>query len=312
MSYLGFYPKGKNMTYENFKITLVDSLKDWFPAGTVFNVRKIIKTNDTILDGLVISEKARNISPTIYLNSYYSDLTSGSYSYDEIVLRVLDEYRENRLSKNFDTDDFTDFSRSKSHIIFRVINTKRNSALLSDVPNIPFLDLSIVFAYLVNGGTSLSCPDSMASILIHNSHINCWGITKEDLLALAKENTPKLLPEYFDTLDTVITSLMGFNPYEGCEERVPMYILTNERKTNGAAVIIYSDLLKNISKKLDSDLYVLPSSIHEVLIVPSKVAITKTILDKMVIDVNTTEVAENEILSDHAYFYSRKENRLSA
>lgn len=300
------------MTYENFKTALVDSLKDWFPAGTVFNVRKIIKTNDTILDGLVISEKSRNISPTIYLNSYFMDLKSGSYSYDEIVMRVLDEYRENKLAGNFNTDDFTDFSRSKTHIIYRIINTKRNKELLSDVPYVPFLDLSIVFAYLVDGEKALNSSDSMASILIHNTHIDSWGISKEELFSIAKENTPKLLPEYFNTLDAVITSLMGFNPYENCEEKVPMYVLTNERKTNGAAAIIYSDLLQRISVKLDSDLYILPSSIHEVLVVPSSVSISKSTLDKMVIDVNTTEVADNEILSDHAYFYSRKENRLIA
>lgn len=307
MSYLGFIPERKNMTYEKFKSTLIDSLKDWFPDSTNFNVRKIIKTNDTILDGLVISEKARNISPTIYLNHYYEDLSSGSYSFDEIVLRVLDEYRENKLSKNFDTECFTEFDRAKEHIIFRLINTKKNKALLSDVPHVEFLDLSIVFAYLVD-----SCDlSSMASILIHNSHMNVWGISKEDLYILAKKNTPKLLPEYFDTLDVVLTKLMGFDPYSECESKVPLYILTNERKTNGASVLLYDDLLLKLSEKLNGDFYILPSSIHEVLILPKSFAMPRNILDKMVIDVNTTEVAENEILSDHAYLYSRKENRVS-
>lgn len=295
------------MTYENFKANIIDSLRGWFPKGTTFSMKKIIKTNDTLLDGLIISEPNRNISPTIYINEYYRDVNSGSYSYDEVVTRILDEYNENRLKKNFDTESFTDFERAKEHIIFRLINKDRNKELLKDVPFIPYLDLAIVFAFLVD----VDRDDSMASILIHESHLKVWEKTKEELYEIANENTPKLLPKDMNTLDNVLISLLGYSPYQNEGKSIPLFVLTNDLKTNGAASMIYENLLKSISLEMDSDLYILPSSIHEVLILPASFIIEKAVLDAMVKEVNATEVASNEILSDHAYYYSRKENAVS-
>jgi hypothetical protein len=272
------------------------------------DIRSIVKTNDTRLTGLVISENGRNISPTIYLDEYYPKWRAGLLTIQDVAKKVIKEYKENRMNTDFNTDSFTNFENAKERIVFRILNHDLNKELLSDVPHIPYMDLDIVFCYLVPTNDF----DSTASILIHYSHIKSWGVTTEDLYAIAMENTPKLLPPSFDTLDAVITRLMGFNPYDNCEDKVPMYVLTNERTTNGAGVILYDGLLEKIANQFDSDFYILPSSIHEVLIVPSSVPISKSTLDKMVTDVNTTEVAANEILSDHAYYYSRNDKKVIA
>lgn len=272
------------------------------------DIREIIMTNDTKLTALVISENGVNISPSIYLNDYYSDWEKGIYTTEDVADMVVDEYKKNVVDTNFNTESFMNFSNAKEHIIYRIVNQKLNEELLSDVPYIPYLDLAIVFAYLVPTKES----DAMASILIHNSHIKSWGVTTEELYSIAMENTPKLLPQSFRTLDDVITELMGFYPYEGCEEKIQMYCLTNERRTNGAGVILYDKILDKIANHFNSDFYILPSSIHEVLIVPSSVAISKDTLDKMVTYVNDTEVAANEILSDHAYYYSRNDKKVIA
>ena len=272
------------------------------------DIREIIMTNDTKLTALVISENGVNISPSIYLNDYYSDWEKGIYTTEDVADMVVDEYKKNVVDTNFNTESFMNFSNAKEHIIYRIVNQKLNEELLSDVPYIPYLDLAIVFAYLVPTKES----DAMASILIHNSHIKSWGVTTEELYSIAMENTPKLLPQSFRTLDDVITELMGFYPYEGCEEKIQMYCLTNERRKNGAGVILYDKILDKIANHFNSDFYILPSSIHEVLIVPSSVAISKDTLDKMVTYVNDTEVSANEILSDHAYYYSRNDKKVIA
>lgn len=273
---------------------------------TNIEIREIVKTNDTRYTGIVISENGKKISPTVYIDEYYPSWKSGLLTIQDVARKVIKEYKENKMDTDFNTESFINFENAKKRIIFRIINHKLNEELLSDVPHISYLDLDIVFCYLV----PTKQLDAMASILIHNSHIKSWGVTAEELYAIAMENTPRLLPESFASLDTVITKLMGFNPYSDSEEKISMYCLTNAKSTNGAGVILYDGVLERIAEYFHSDFYILPSSIHEVLIVPSDVAISESALDKMVNDVNSTEVSANEILSDHAYYYRKSDKKV--
>ena len=91
---------------------------------------------------------------------------------------------------------------------------------------------------------------------------------------------------------------------------VPMYILTNEYKLNGAATILYRDVLEDFSKACDGDFYLLPSSIHEVILVPAKECNSFDEMTQMVQEVNETQVEAEELLADHAYYYSRKHQKL--
>jgi hypothetical protein len=89
-----------------------------------------------------------------------------------------------------------------------------------------------------------------------------------------------------------------------------MYVCTNVNKCNGAGVIFYKDFLKNISEKVGTDLYIIPSSIHEVIIVPANDKIDSELLKSMVPEVNETEVTVTEVLSNHVYLYKKTENTI--
>ncbi|MCP1101748.1 hypothetical protein M2454_001280 [Aequitasia blattaphilus] len=185
----------------------------------------------------------------------------------------------------------------KDRIIFQLINPHRNQELLRDTPHILYLDLAIVFCVYY---------EQRAMIIKENlSHL--WKLNTETLYRIARENTERLLPSDFTSIEEVLTRLTG------CEmkpEEEIMYILSNKQGIWGAASILYQGELKEIGKTLEEDYYVLPSSIHEVIIVPKSKAISREDLDAMIQEINETQVGEQEVLSNHAYYYNREKEEL--
>ena len=92
---------------------------------------------------------------------------------------------------------------------------------------------------------------------------------------------------------------------------VPMYVLSNKSKLNGSGCLFYHNLLHNLCEKLECDLYILPSSIHEVILIPAYDHDSYDELTSMVKEVNSTQLSKEEILSDHVYFYSRETGQIS-
>ena len=288
------------MTYEEFRGSVIDTLEKRFPKDTSFQIQKIIKTNDRELDGLVISEPNSQISPTIYLDPFFDAFKSGLNSFDEIIDIIFDAYNNHRNTKAFDTEDFTRFERARENIVFRLINRKKNEKLLSDVPFMPYLDLAVTFSFLleVEG-------EGLGAILIHNSHMEEWGKKKEELYEIAASNMKRLLPPTLIPMNEVMKSI-GIIDQDELEayDNSPLYVLTNERKNYGAATILYKGELRKASKTLGTDkLCVIPSSVHEVLLLPEVTAKCREEIDEMVREVNSTTVSPDEVLSDHAYFY---------
>ena len=136
-----------------------------------------------------------------------------------------------------------------------------------------------------------------------------WGVPLELLYRLAIENTPRLLQAECKPMQVVICELLG-QPCPEEEEESGMYVLSNHHRHFGAACILYDRVLEDIGNQLNEDYYVLPSSIHEMIILPVSCLSDQMDLDSMITEINETQVSEEEVLSDHAYYFSRKENRL--
>jgi hypothetical protein len=187
----------------------------------------------------------------------------------------------------------------------RVINYERNLELLAQVPHFRYLDLAIVFYCLL-----ASDETQQASILIYNQHLGFWGIDANTLYECAIVNTPNLLPHEMKDMTSILKDVLGEYTVDETAD-IPMYVLTNRYHINGACVILYDQLLKQLADSLDRDLVVLPSSIHEVLLVPVEVSVDLAQYDNMVQEVNETQLADDEVLSNHAYFFSRANGLLS-
>lgn len=292
------------MNYQKFKQHIVVTLQSELGSEVTVTIQDIIKNNDTHLDGLTILSPRHNISPTIYLDYYFRQYEKGR-SLSDISQDILSAYQENCPSGHIDISFFTDYDKVKNQIIFKLINYDRNKELLKDVPHYRFLDLAIVFNCLLESDST-----GNATILIHHRHLDFWNITKDDLYALAFCNTPRLLPYDLRSMTEILAELLRDNEslsFPGDATSIcPMYVLSNQHKLNGSVCILYQNLLRDFARRLSSDLYILPSSVHEVLIIPAVNQISYQELSDMVRDVNSSQLSREKILSDHVYYYSRE------
>ena len=195
-----------------------------------------------------------------------------------------------------------DYREARERLVYRLIQTRRNERLLQQIPHVPYLDLSIVFElYWKQEGQYCSC-------LVYNSHLEQWGVTPEEVERQARENTPIRLPAVFDSLEQMLLPMMGGLR----QEPSGLSVLSNREGFHGAAAILYPGELKRAADQLQNDLVVLPSSIHEVLLLPDDPGQDYGMLTRLVQEINRNEVEQEEWLSDHPYRYLRKEDRLVA
>ena len=262
------------MTYQEFKENVTTVIQNRLGSNVKVTIQEIIKNNDTHYDGLTILSNQLNISPTIYLNFYFKQYLKGR-SLEEICHDILSVYEENKPSGNIDISFFTNYEQVKKRIVFKLINYEQNKNLLQKIPHIKILDLAIIFNCLVDADET-----GNATILIYNQHLSLWNITKDDLYHLAMKNTPALLTYELRDMSDVLIELMAGVPCNSMKEEfeymVPMYVLSNKSKLNGSGCIFYHNLLHSLCEKLECDLYILPSSIHEVILIPHTTMILTT------------------------------------
>ncbi|MEG0962191.1 MAG: DUF5688 family protein [Lachnospiraceae bacterium] len=303
------------MTYEEFKEQITLELPLHFPQGTHITFHFISHNNHTSEEGLTILEPGFNISPTIYLTSFYEKLIAGM-PFSELLEEMIHYYRKHLPVKNFDTSSFLNFETIRSRIVYKLVHYEKNKELLQEVPYIPYLDLAIVFYCLIS-----KSQYENATILIRLEHLSYWNISIDTLMTLAKQNTPFLLSFCCDSLSELLLPLITQLPEtEQLETQemlsatptAPMYVLTNQQRLNGACCILYEGVLADMANRLNSSLYILPSSIHEVIIIPADAATNPNSLTQMVQDINNTSVLPEEVLSDHIYYYNKESQQLSS
>lgn len=292
------------MNYNHFKEEIFNLLQEKTGHGQKVTLHSIEKNNGLLLDAVSIMGKEERMAPTIYLSDFYEWFQQGA-DMEMIADKILEMNRDRRIEEPEITHaSFEDYRRARTHICYKLINFEKNRNLLKSVPYIPYLDLAIVFYYrleeeALNGAT----------FLIHNCNMDTWGVTVDELLADAGMNTSRKLPFTFQGMEELIREMTGEEEPE-YPVKEQMYILTNENKYFGAAVILYPHVLSHISRILGGGFYILPSSIHECILVPDSGQYTKAELETMVKEVNATQVEADEVLSDSVYYYDRKKDML--
>lgn len=277
--------------------------------GGNITINHVIKNNGCEMDGLVIMEKGKDIAPTIYLDSFYELYTNGE-NIKNIIRQIEVIYEQNKNNVTFDVNILKHFDNIKDKIVYKVVNYRSNEKLLEQVPHKRILDLAVVFYCLLDNEYGRS-----ATALIYNNNLKNWNVTIDDVYKAALKNTPDLLHSKISSMAALFEKC-GVN-VDGEEvdlkDYVPsdMYVLTNESKLNGAACILYENVLYDFAQKLGADLYILPSSVHEVILLPKLSMFEKDELVNMVKEVNTEGVAADEVLSDHVYEYNRTERLIT-
>lgn len=306
----------KELSFNEFTKELTEELYKKLDEGTLIKLHETSKNNGLTYYGLIILKKDCNISPNIRLEGLYESYKESVSSIEEIAHEIVEIFDKEQEEKNMDLNMFTDFERAKERIFFKVINYEENRKRLEKLPHIRFLDLALTFYYGVDQGEN---PVN-ASIQIEKSHLGLWGIDEGNLYDLAMKNTVEKMPFCCRTIFDIILNILeedrikpdkkAAERFKGSSDEVTMYVLTNDKNYFGAAALYYPGALREIANKLQSDLVVLPSSIHEVILLPAKSLKDYDELNEMIEDINENHVAGEEVLSNHFYYYDLERDEL--
>lgn len=317
----------KSINFKSFTQIILSYLKDKLGENYTVFAHNIKKNNGIELTGIVISRAGCNTSPTFYVDGiYHKDITEEEIKRE--AERIYDQFQKAEIKGDLDFSDFLDYQKVKEKVVVKLINAKKNKELLEEIPHKLFYDLALAVYYPVS-----EIPfEGKAAVLVYHTHRKQWGINEDELLEAAIGNTPRLFPGKIESMDHVMKEIFtaelgkNFSSEELCKlgisedewtdflmqsdckngkRNIPMYVLSNKQKLYGAVCMLYPDLLKNFAAKIGQDCYILPSSVHEVILVPANAASGGEELREIVTDINRTQVAEEEVLADSVYYYNR-------
>lgn len=286
---------------------ITNIIKNKMGEDYVITYHEVIKNNNVILHGVLIRKISETVAPTVYIDSFM-EMTAEQAA--ENVIKIYRQSNNDLCTKELEMiSKIGNFSDVKSLLSIRLINKESNKAILGidqrEIPYIScesflnfipyesFLDLAVII-------TINFSDDNTVTTKVNNRMLKMWDISFEKALSIAKDNFYSK-GSYFVSMEKMLAD-MGF-PVFG---NIDIYVLTNTVKFFGAGIITNSEVMDDLCDTLISDLIVIPSSIHEVIVLPFTGEFKIDNITKMIIDVNTSEVDPEEVLSDHPYFYRKK------
>lgn len=294
-------------------------IKDYLPKeyeNAEVKVEEHHKINSSYL-GLAVLTGNQVITPTINLNQLYDKFENEPGTTMDALLSQMAEIIEEAPSQ-FDLTNITQYENAKKQLFVRVSSAEKNAEMLHNIPH--QLKDDLVIAYHV--AVSID-QEEMGSTTVTNNILENYGITAEQLHKAAMENSPKIMPVHVALMGSVIEKMLGGNQEsvlrdnqpnniidivsEGVRLNDPMIVVSNEQMLNGASAIFYPGVMDQISEGLKGNFFILPSSTHEVLVVPDDADFDYPSLKEMVRQVNAAEVKPEERLADDVYHYDAKD-----
>ena len=281
--------------------------------GDGFNVAlmDVRKNNGILLSGINILDKGRTIGLNIYSEGYECELEKGKFgSLEAVAEEVISVYSESvkNIWEENELQDIGNLLHDKEWVLSKVypkmVNAERNKRMLEGMPHKRFLDLAVTYYIRLAEQEGIGVP----SIAVDNKNMEYCGVTAEELDKAALDNIQKGFLTVL-SLESVIAELTGRSIPE--REDFPVFVATNKTRLYGAAAMLSYDTLDEVCDRCGKDLIVLPSSVHEVLLMPKSREFKENELKDMVGSVNKTAVDEEEYLSGEVYIYSRGSRQMA-
>lgn len=309
------------MNYQEFLDEVSKQVKDYFPKeyqNAKVELNHIVKNNDQELDGLIIRREQDTVVPQIYLNGYF-ELYENGVSLSEILMGIYASYFQNAV-RSFENlpENVSDYEQIKDRIVLQLVNLDMNQALLEEVPGkeIPDTDLAAIFKIPL-----FTDARGTATIRVTKEMMEQWGQDQETVYQDALANTERENPAQLTTLSAMMGELFGLPIFqnevkwekpETCKmEPYEQYVLTNPDKMFGSATLLYPEVLQQLSDNMQSNLFILPSSIHELILMRDTGELNAVELQSMVMGVNQEAVPIEDRLSNEVYYYNGKEHTFS-
>lgn len=287
---------------EELKAEIIKAVKAELGIEKEVLIDEVQKNNGVVYQSLVINTPGKSVCPVIYIDEFLMQIKTGETSVQNAAQQIVSIYKAHDDTSLYNIIGGLDKKSILDKVIYQIINAKMNKDRLVHMIHKEVLDLAVIYRVMLKQDESGS-----TSMVLNDAFCKMYDISKEELDAAARRN---LVVKGFKvkSVNSILEEVTGF-PEELMDSDCPLWVLTTNDMYNGAAVMLYNECFASLADQLGDDLYVLPSSIHEVIAVPVKLG-NPDILKSMVRFVNISDVLEEEKLSDNVYRYSREKGEL--
>lgn len=301
------------MQVKRFAKETAEGIQEYLPPeyrDLVFTVVEVPKNNGVIRTGICGKKEGESVSPVIYLDGYCEEVRQGGEK-ESVMRRIAEEIRAGReIGDPVKGIDWKEYSSAAPLLRLMAVNTKANREVLSSLPHIRMADLS--------GIACLEIPvsETCGRVKVTNALLESWGVGKQEVFDTALKNMEEKAGLELTELETMLQETLsgcsaGENLLNGSEaipenELKGLYLLSNQERTQGAAALFSPLVRRRIGERFPDGVYILPSSVHEVLLVPKRIPVSPAELGRMVREINREQVAKEEVLSDHIYEYDKE------
>lgn len=293
------------MDYENFKQDFQESLKEELAErgmDTDVSFQKVEKMNESY-DAVTVKPIDSIIGVNFNVEKAFDSYEAGT-DMDEVVNRTADSVEKAfREAPQIDITAITDYEQMKSKLSMEVVSADRNADLLQNVPHEKMEDMAVVYRLMLG-----QMDEGSGTVLVTDQLMERFGITHEQLRQDALENAPEIRPSEIRGMSEVMNEIAPGMAPEIAPEDEQMFVASVPDKIRGAGVIAYPNFMEDAAEKMGGDFFVIPSSIHEVLLVRDNGEMTSKDLENMVKEVNATQVEPEDQLTDHVYHYDSKDH----
>lgn len=290
------------MEVNEFARAVIAGLKEMLGDSYIIEQKEVLKNNSCMRQGIQIKHIDGNIAPVIYVDDFYRAYVNGAIDVETAARKCFEIFRENEISIA-DMGYVMDFEKIRKDISYKVINFEENSKLLENLVYSRFMDLAVVYYINVNDVPKAG----KGSIMIKKEYLKTWGVKKKDVSDAAIENSRNEGYYIRNIFDLIIDMKQdaGFEMFrkEHRGESGSVFVLSNNESIYGAKIIYEVDKLEKIAEKLGERFYILPSSVHELILIKDDGICELEHLKDMVHEVNRTAVMPEEVLSDNVYVY---------
>lgn len=277
-------------------------------------VEEVRKLNGSY-PSLVVRKVGCTVAPCVDLTQLYGMIETGANM--ETVLRIASSIIQTKEPANLNVGGLNEYEKIKNKLFIRIHNVSGNERVLSNAPHRKICDLAVTYHILIDVD-----DDEMGSTLITNELLTQYGVSAEKLHDDALKNSMQILPARVEPLEKIINRMLGLDgsvapetfdeqlQEDGFDQEL-MVVLTNEKRINGAAAILYPGILKKIAERMGSDFYIIPSSVHETILLRMDDSVSVEELRKLIYSINRSEVQEKDRLADSAYRYCRESGKIT-
>ena len=306
------------LTYEEFTEELVTMLPDFLPDDLRtrgVSVEPLVTTNDQHRDVLMPAGSPEGVSgkPLMYLDDAYRQYRKEEMSMEKACGMIAGTLAESM--RRIPDVNRIDQQMKPENIFISLINLKENREYLKNIPHLVLGDLAVVYKIPVQDEKM-----GQGTVTVNKALMERMGLSEEKLFMTAYVNMtttmPLMVERMQDTLFLDPSSMNGktsftFNELDGLEtDDCNMFVVSNENRFWGDGFILMKENIEKLSEKLNSSLIIIPSSVHETIVVPDTIPDLVENCLAMVKDVNESTVEPRERLSDSIYRYDRERGEL--